>query len=82
MLFVFDHEEPQTFWMKDTLIPLDMYFYDKNGNLVDKALNMRPEGETKDPMLYNSKVPSQYVVESPEWSSWNLAILPLNYIKN
>lgn len=28
MLFMFDTESPQVFWMKNTYLPLDMYFYD------------------------------------------------------
>jgi uncharacterized membrane protein (UPF0127 family) len=31
MLFVFDTDAPIEFWMKDTLIPLDMVFIGKNG---------------------------------------------------
>lgn len=31
MLFVFDSDAPIEFWMKDTLIPLDMVFVGKNG---------------------------------------------------
>ncbi|MDO4643540.1 MAG: DUF192 domain-containing protein [Cardiobacteriaceae bacterium] len=30
MLFVFDPPEPVTFWMKNTLIPLEMRFYTKD----------------------------------------------------
>jgi len=43
MLFVFDSEKPQAFWMKDTYLPLDMYFYNSRGKIVDIAQNMRPE---------------------------------------
>ncbi len=28
MLFIFDEQFPQVFWMKNTYLPLDMYFYD------------------------------------------------------
>ncbi|HEX5274693.1 MAG TPA: DUF192 domain-containing protein [Candidatus Rubrimentiphilum sp.] len=31
MLFVFDSDAPTEFWMKDTLIPLDMVFISGNG---------------------------------------------------
>src|SRR5436305_229873 len=31
MLFIFDSDAPIEFWMKDTLIPLDMVFIGRNG---------------------------------------------------
>lgn len=62
MLFVFPSEQPQTFWMKNTYIPLDIYFYDRNGHIVDKVLNMRPMSETGSPMMYTSRA-AQYVIE-------------------
>lgn len=67
MVFIFDTEEPQAFWMKDTSIPLDIYFYDARGKLVDIARNMRPQDETRDPMIFRSK-PAQYVVEVAQGS--------------
>lgn len=48
--------------MKNTLIPLDMYFYDARGELVDMAQDMRPESETEYPMNYTSQ-PAQFVME-------------------
>lgn len=33
MLFVFDREQPVIFWMKDTLVPLDMVFVGADGTV-------------------------------------------------
>src|SRR3546814_3518781 len=30
MLFVFPHNDPQAFWMKNTLIPLDILYFDRS----------------------------------------------------
>src|SRR5437868_3743126 len=35
MLFVFDKEQSVTFWMKDTLIPLAIGFFDQHKKLID-----------------------------------------------
>jgi uncharacterized membrane protein (UPF0127 family) len=35
MLFEFDEQKKHTFWMKNTLIPLDMIRIDSNLNIID-----------------------------------------------
>jgi uncharacterized membrane protein (UPF0127 family) len=41
MLFVFPEEGPGGFWMKDTLLPLDIAFFTNEGELVE-VLTMEP----------------------------------------
>jgi hypothetical protein len=61
MLFIFQREEPQSFWMKNTLIPLDMIFISRNLVIVD-ITTMKPC--TADPCpSYTSRQPAQYVLE-------------------
>ena len=37
MLFVFDPPQPVAFWMKNTLIPLDIVWFDADGAFVGRA---------------------------------------------
>lgn len=61
MLFIFGNEEYQTFWMKNTVIPLDIIFIDKNSKIVD-IKNAVPC--KKEPCaLYKSSMPAKYVLE-------------------
>lgn len=62
MLFVFEDTEPVAFWMKNTLIPLDMIFMDENENIVHIARNVQPCKEDPCPS-YPSKRPAKYVLE-------------------
>jgi YVTN family beta-propeller protein len=62
MLFVFNEEEPQTFTMQNTLIPLDMIFVDANSEIVDIKENVPPCKQDPCP-LYPSDEPAQYVLE-------------------
>ncbi len=43
MLFLFDHDEVHTFWMKNTLIPLDMVFITKEGVVAGVVENAEPQ---------------------------------------
>ena len=42
MLFIFDNEGIYPFWMKNTVIPLDMLWIDGNGKVVFIAQNVQP----------------------------------------
>ena len=42
MLFVFEKEEVHSFWMKNTLIPLDIIWIDSNGKIVFISQNAQP----------------------------------------
>ena len=62
MLFVFPQAQPLTFWMKDTLIPLDMLFFDEAHRLVTLQANVPPCKADPCP-VYASTAPARYVLE-------------------
>lgn len=67
MIFIFAVEEPLVFWMKNTLIPLDVGFFDASGRLVNyRTMKPDPEGTAdSDRALYSSSGPALYAVETP-----------------
>ncbi|MDD5750807.1 MAG: DUF192 domain-containing protein [Candidatus Pacebacteria bacterium] len=62
MLFVFKNEGFHSFWMKNTLIPLDIIFLDKNKKVVQIIKAAQPCQSEKCPS-YRNQQPSQYVLE-------------------
>lgn len=62
MLFIFDKENPQGFWMKNTLVHLDIIYLNKHKEIVNIHHNVPP---CKSPpcQSYYSVKPSKYVVE-------------------
>jgi len=59
MLFVFDEEEKLNFWMKNTLIPLDIAYIDKNG-IINEIYHMKPLDVS---ITYNSIKPAMFALE-------------------
>jgi uncharacterized membrane protein (UPF0127 family) len=59
MLFVFDQPSLQTFWMKNTLIPLDMIFLSPDREIVGIVQNAEPLTLTG----RGVNEPSQFVLE-------------------
>lgn len=49
MLFDFRNEQETQFWMKNTLIPLDMLFIKANGTIARIAVNAKPLSEESIP---------------------------------
>jgi uncharacterized membrane protein (UPF0127 family) len=59
MLFLFDEERVQSFWMKNTLIPLDMIFVASDMTVAGVVENAEPQTTTPRQV----QKASQYVVE-------------------
>ena len=59
MLFVFDSEEQLNFWMKNTLIPLDIAYIDRNG-VINEIYHMKPLDVS---LTYNSIKPAMFALE-------------------
>ena len=67
MLFIFDYERPQVFWMKNTKLKLSIAFIDKNKKLLE-IQDLDPPGLSKDGEIQRafSKSPAMYVLEVPQ----------------
>jgi uncharacterized membrane protein (UPF0127 family) len=72
MLFVYDAPEPVAFWMKNTLIPLDMLFFDASGRLAAVHENAVPGDLT--PIPGGDAI--QYVLEINGGAARRLGIVP------
>lgn len=72
MLFIFESEGNYPFWMKNTLIPLDIIWMDSSGKVIDIR---EAEPCEKDPCLVISHVGSaKYVLEINKGLSAQLGI--------
>lgn len=61
MLFVYDFPGNYGFWMKDTRIPLDMYWINSRKEIVHIEHSVQPSSY---PKSFGSQVISQYILET------------------
>jgi uncharacterized membrane protein (UPF0127 family) len=61
MLFDYHREQQTSFWMQNTLIPLDMIFISADGIVKTIHANAQPRDTTSIP----SQVPVRFVMEIP-----------------
>jgi uncharacterized membrane protein (UPF0127 family) len=59
MLFIFEREEPRSFWMRNTLIGLDILYIKQDGTIESIAKYCVPKSEKSIP----SRGPALYVLE-------------------
>jgi uncharacterized protein len=63
MLFVFPGDAPRAFWMKNTLIPLDILYFDSARKLVAMQLNALPCKSDPCALYPSGDLPARYVLE-------------------
>ncbi|MBU6490850.1 DUF192 domain-containing protein [Patescibacteria group bacterium] len=61
MLFVFPNDGYYGFWMKDTLVPLDMFWLDDKGQVTSFA---RDVATSTYPHVFYPSEPARYVLET------------------
>jgi uncharacterized membrane protein (UPF0127 family) len=69
MIFVFDHDKLLSFWMRNTIIPLDIGYIRSDGTIV-KTYTMEPLNE----MGYSSIEPARFALEvrGGQFAQWGI----------
>jgi len=78
MLFLFDREVPRSFWMRNTLLSLDLIFLNSKGEIVSIASDAVPLDETPIP----SGVPASAVLELLGGTAEDLGLAPGDRVKH
>lgn len=63
MLFIHDQEAPQAYWMKNTRIPLDIFYFDGSRKLVSVQRRVPPCSLGDQCPPFPSEGPALYVLE-------------------
>lgn len=61
MLFVFDHDDRYAFWMRDMLVPIDIFWLDDKGQVVFTTSEL---ATSTFPNVFYPPVPVRYVLET------------------
>ncbi len=72
MLFVYPTRNTITFWMENTLIPLDLVFIDDTGTVVGLVQGMQPGSQR----LARSNVPVRFAIEVPQGMALQWGLVP------
>jgi hypothetical protein len=78
MLFVAPEPEMMSFWMKNTVIPLDVIFFDTTGNFVSSTSMIPclqdpcPQYESQAQAKYGLEVPAGFVQEHGVRVGWSM----------
>ena len=75
MFFIFRREEPRSFWMMNTRIPLDIIYLDRELRVVSIVENARPCRRAPCPS-YPSRRPAQFVLEVNAGQAAALGLVP------
>lgn len=62
MLFVYSQEDIYSFWMKNTIIPLDLVWIDSDFRVVDMT-TLYPCEDNENCEIYTPTSPAKYVLE-------------------
>ena len=81
MLFVFAKDDKYGFWMKDMLVPIDIFWLDAQGQVVSISREVAPSSY---PNVFYPSAPARYVLETVSGFAQTHSIVtgtPL-YLKN
>ena len=72
MLYVFSDRRPVAFWMKDTLVSLDVLFIDAGGVIFDIAANAKPQ--SLDPIRSGAEVAAVLEINGGEAEALHIKV--------